>query len=305
MFRLDLPASSSFSLAECHLIYNNGLQVYQLFPPQTSTIIVTPNGETIQPLSAPDCGARVFNVSESSPAFWTLQAQSSGGTTAVVSGTLRLYVLDAVPASRSTTESGIAGHFGTITCPGDYNQQRHCEIKDVGQGKVTESCEMVVKYPSVGVTNIYQCQVFFWGRLEAVFSEIHVSSYAHPPKVVSTTEHTTNHVLLTCAVSEESLSLCRAESLATGAQFLIMDGFQSRRYSAWNTQLQEGLCQFEIPTPLAANETGVWRIHGKLASGGQWTGCLFHVNADLQTVYQNFRLDFREFQEKNKIGQKS
>lgn len=284
LFHLEIP--SDFSIRECRLVYNR-LDLYQLYPSLTDNLI-TDNYEAIELLSPTVCGARVRNVSSTSPASWELQADSTDETVAMVSGTLRLDVLSSVPESYITSESGIAGNFGTIQCPGDYNQQRHCRITDP-KGGVIESCEVRVKYPAqlTSQPSIYMCQVFFWGRVDAVHTEVHVHSYQAPQKVYANMEDNADHVLLSCAV-DEGLSVCRIESLTSSTQFLIMDGFQSHRYSTWNTHLDSGLCQFEIPKPIVANETGVWRIHGKLKSSGQWTGCVFHLNADMDLEYETF-----------------
>lgn len=287
VFRLN-PVSP-FNILQCRLVYD-GLEVLQL-PTDSVLSQVTTNYETVESLGSGECGARVHNVSSLSPSSWPLEAESSDES---IYGTLRLNILSSVPETQVTYESaGVAGHFGTIHCPGDYNEQRYCEITDP-QGKTTEACELQVKFPALAKeAEVFNCRVFFWGRVDAVNSEIQVRSHQSPAKVVSTLEEAENHVLLSCALAE-SLAVCRAESLKTANQFLIMDGFQSRRYSTRNTLLESGLCQFEIPKPIAANETGVWRIHGRLKSSGDWAGCLFHLNVDLRVVYEEFRSRLEE-----------
>lgn len=285
LFHLILPPS--FAILECRLIYD-GVEIFRLIP-GTSEPQVTNNYETIETLGGDRCGARVHNVSSLSPASWQLQADSQDESTAMVSGTLRLSIISSVAEARISSVTGAAGHFGTIHCPGDPNHQRHCEISNPHR-EITDGCDVQVKYPPVASQPlVYLCRVFFWGRVDAVNSEIHVYSYASAARVIPNQAETTDHVLFSCAINE-SLTVCRAERLTTnGNQFLVMDGFQSRRYSTWNTQLEGGLCQFEIPKPVAANETGVWRIHGKLKASGLWTGCLFHLETDLNQEYEIFR----------------
>lgn len=289
VFRLNFGPSSDNR--QCRLVYDGMDEVLHL-PTDSVLSQVTNNYETVESLGSGECGARVHNVSSLSTTFWGLEAESSDES---IYGTLRLNILSSVPETPVNYESaGVAGHFGTIHCPGDHNEQRYCEITDP-QGKSTEACELQVKFPALTneAAEVFTCRVFFWGRVDAVISEIQVRSHESPAKVVSSLTETENHVLLSCAL-KESLAVCRAESLTTNNQFLIMDGFQSRRYSTRNTLLESGLCQFEIPKPIAANETGVWRIHGRLKSSGDWAGCLFHLNVDLSVVYEEFRSGLEE-----------
>lgn len=280
LFHLVLPPN--FDLRECLLIYNATVRITLS---SLSSPHETSNSETIEYTN--ECGARVKNVNAITPGVWRLEAHSKDES--VESDSLSVSILTSVADVRIIEEMGISGHFGTIECPGDHNHQRHCEIIDP-QNKKIESCEASVKYPPLNSDpKVYQCNVFFWGRIDVVQTEIQVRSVEAPLKIVSKVQDMTSHVVLSCSTANEGLSVCRAESLTTGNQYLIMDGFQSRRYSSWNTQLESGLCQFEIPTPMANNETGVWRIHGKLKRNGMWTGCLFNLNANMTLEYEAFR----------------
>lgn len=279
LFHLNLP--SSFEVSECSLI-NGGIE-FELS--SGSATHLTDNNETID--YAHDCGARVRNITTSSQGNWHLQAVPKDATMVREAGSLRLEVLNSIQETAIFNESGVAGHFGTIHCPGESSAQRHCEITDP-LNRVTESCEITVKYPPLDSDpKVYHCKVFFWGRIDAVHSELHIRSVELPLKVLSNIEENDRQVILSCQL-DESFSVCRAESLSTGNQYLLMDGFQSRRYSAWNTLLENGLCQIEIPKPLAVNETGVWRIHGKLKGSGVWTGCLFNLNATMSSEIESF-----------------
>lgn len=283
VFHLNLPPS--FEISECRLVIVNAGVEFQLSSESASHL--TYNNELIE--FAHDCGARVKNVSTLSQDTWRLQAVPKDTTMEMETGNLRLEILKSIQETTIFNESGIAGHFGTIHCPGEYSEQRHCEITDP-LNKVTESCEITVKYPPLDELDpqVYRCKVFFWGRLDAVHTETHVRSIESALKVNSKIEENDRQVILSCKL-DESFSVCRAESLSTGNQYLLMDGFQSRRYSAWNTLLENGLCQIEIPKPLAVNETGVWRIHGKLkGSSGVWTGCLFNLHATMSSEVESF-----------------
>ena len=284
MIYLDLP--SDYVPGMCSISRDTNQIILDTVNPSVS---VTDAGETIESLGSNQCGARVHNFTSISTVVWALETWQPGGLSDYWRS-LRVEVITSIPETEVSSFSGVEGDFGTISCPGDYNHQRHCEIIDP-QGLVHEGCELRVKYPAVSSgPQVFHCHVYYWGRMDSFAAELHVESMESPAKVLALTEEDATHVVFSCSVKEEALSVCRAESLSSGIQFLIMDGFQSQRYSAWKTHLQNGICQLEIPKPYAANEVGIWRIHAKLpSSGNEWTGCVFRLDVDFNSEYESFR----------------
>lgn len=292
-FIVRLNLESSASISDCTLIYDS-MNSYQLLS-GSSSFHVTPTFETIESLTDRDeCGARVKNVSDLSPARWRFQAELQDAR--IIEDTLQLSILHSITDTEIISVTGNAGEFGTITCPGEESEQRYCEIIDPLRSKTTQSCTQRVKFPPTTADDVekYICRVWFWGRLDVVRTEIHVSSHENTPKVVARVIDNADHVILSCQILGEKLSVCRAESRQT--QFLIMDGFQGSRYSVRDTLLNDGLCQFEIPKPLAANETAIWRIHAKRSVIG-WTGCLFDLTNGQESSDQEYA-SFKESLEK-------
>lgn len=274
-----IPDSDFGELANCTISFEN--VIYQLFP--NTDPLITDRFETITGLSE-KCGARVRFISLASIGIWTFNAIDVNDLENRASVQIGV---EKIPDQVDVDLTGLPGDEITFQCPGNLDVIRYCEIFTPKMESILNNCFHTTKYPPVGETETFICKVMVWGKVTESSHRINLRSEtdAKPKLITSEIITNANSLILSCKANSR-IRHCRAELLRTGEKFLIMDGMQGSRYSSYETSTVNGVCQFEIPTPIQDDEKGMWRIHMELES--RTTGCLLYLETDGVQEYNDF-----------------
>ncbi|XP_065083060.1 uncharacterized protein LOC135705317 isoform X2 [Ochlerotatus camptorhynchus] len=229
------------------------------------------NGLTkVQRFGVDACGIRVQNVRKSLD-LWTLSALDSDSK----SFEKQLKVEVSIPKQISTLNVTISDTVRsyTVTCPED-SSRRFCRIMDEADG-IYDGCSK--SFEITWKTAQFRCRMLYWGDMDETETVINVLVEKSKRDVTWSIEENDSHVVLTCHYRSK-VSPCRAVSLASRRQMMLLDAHLADRYSAYNTKVSLGICALEIKKPLLKEDYGIWRIYLPL-SASEYTGCVFNVES--------------------------
>lgn len=223
---------------------------------------------SVQRFNATVCGIRVQNVRKSLGS-WMLSALDSESKS--VEKTLRVEVftpkkIGIVNVTISDTSSSY-----TVTCPEDTSR-RYCRILDASDNSY-DGCSQT--FQITWSTARFRCRILYWGDMDETETVINVIVEKSMRDVTWSIEENDAHVVLNCHY-RSSVSPCRALSVASQRQMMLLDGHLAERYSAYNTRVSQGICALEIRKPLLREDYGVWRIYLPLTLT-DLSGCVFNL----------------------------
>uniref|UniRef100_A0A1Q3F888 Uncharacterized protein n=1 Tax=Culex tarsalis TaxID=7177 RepID=A0A1Q3F888_CULTA len=261
----DQRVGKSAELVHCTLLLSGNR--YSLDSDQSHTI---GQDTKVQRFSADLCGIRVHNVRDSLGTSWTISALD--GNSNEVNQTLTLTVIK----QRQNPEINIAvsdtASSFTVTCPEDFSR-RYCRIMDEANN-IYDGCSR--SFEITWDQAQFRCRLLYWGDMDETETVINVRVEKSKRAVTWSTEENEKHVVLNCHYSSR-VSPCRAVSVASRRQMMLLDGHLADRYSAYNTMVSDGICALEIQKPLIKDDRGLWRIYLEL-SGNDYTGCVFELS---------------------------
>ncbi|XP_039443808.1 uncharacterized protein LOC120423894 isoform X1 [Culex pipiens pallens] len=225
---------------------------------------------TVQRFSADVCGIRVHNVRASLGTDWTLKDLDERLNEVNHTFTLTVIKQKQNPEINIAV-SDTASSF-TVTCPED-SSRRYCRILDEADN-IYDGCSR--SFDITWDQARYRCRLLYWGDMDETETVINVRVERNKRAVTWSTEENEKHVVLNCHYNSR-ISPCRAVSVASRRQMMLLDGHLANRYSAYNTMVSEGICALEIQKPLIKDDRGLWRIYLEL-SGNDYTGCVFDLS---------------------------
>lgn len=282
----------------CTFLFNS--QPYFLHPGNENEVAyVSTNGETVQRFTMSECGVRVANVSMHSAGQWQLGATSSTGVDASADFQLKIVPAVTTDEGSTTTVAGRPNDTVTIKCvpeDEDHGQHKYCEMWEIQEGHrggeeqqlKREVCEWKTRFPRLTERRReIRCRTFSRGSMEAVVRKWTVVGQYED--TASDYLQGDSAIVLRCKNrSGVRLSGCYIRNQQTGTVHRISNGLMGVRYSSFRSNLDRGLCQFEIPKPFRADEVGHWLmqmvIDGQDVEQGRVDECMFTVSEDI--VYQ-------------------
>lgn len=222
------------SLQSCELS-RNGQRYF--FPPGQDKSYILNSKETVHTFDKNNtllCGIRVFNANDKSRGSWTLTAISSTGS-----------------EMTGSVQVGIK-NIPTESCLKDLN---NCQQEDLILPRICYSEKCV-----------------YWSTGKITQSSLSLSDKKKSPVVETKKpwETVSGSTILECDLDHPDTNReirCLVEHLPSGKMYSIRDGLQDIRYSAYDTRLEDGNCQFEIPQEITADENGLWRMKIEVAEG--------------------------------------
>lgn len=141
----------------------------------------------------------------------------------------------------------------TVTCPED-SSRRYCRILDAA-GRIYDGCSK--SFEITWETARFRCRMLYWGDMDEAETVINVlveskciafhwcfmrdndlimfCCVGSKRDVTWSIEENDSHVVMTCHY-RSAVSPCRAVSLASQRQMMLLDGHLADRYSAYNTK---------------------------------------------------------------------
>lgn len=190
--------------------------------------IKTERNELILPYAKNLCGIRVSDVSASSAAIWTLEAESVHGDFEHDSITIKV-----LPPQKTNFDTRVQLEIGksTVKCSKHETFTRHCKIVDIINGGTYHQCEL---YASIYRNSMFECFMYNWGRMEESRERIFVDIKNSTLITNATQIEENNAEILNCEFQDKVFS-CQAEMPNHKSELLIMDGVYNGYYSAYNT----------------------------------------------------------------------
>lgn len=207
------------------------------FNPGSNKSYVTPNGEVLHPFefnNPIECGVRVLNTSSVSHGQWKLTGIDQNGN--LNSDYFQVYI-----RSESDDDAN--------SCPSS-NPVGYCSKIELSTGR-SKTCGETL-------TENHICEYLLKGQMEKNSIMVELNSET-PQKYRKDSERT----ILECSKEPEweTMKSCYIEHIPSGEVYNIEEGLQDVRYSAYKTDFQAGICQFEIPGSIEEHEAGVWKMH--------------------------------------------
>lgn len=241
--------------ASCCKLIRKG-KIYDL---TSKSPIITEDGEILEvvPLDT-QCAIRVIESKESSAGLWLIQNRNN--VTRKIEVTM-LPQEKTVECPKSDTDGCRLIHLET-------REPRKCgsNVTDWGPYK----CVYKVK----------GAMAFQEETLPHAPEQLRNRPSTKPWPEVKLSEIYENY-LLRCE-TEGTVQSCVAEHITSRRWFNIRDGLQHQHYSSFQTSLEDGICEFEIPEvkgTVADKDLGKWRITMR-GSGGEQHICQFLVDTE-------------------------
>lgn len=272
-FSTYLMADPNFGkLLKCQLKNSDLNESYEIFPAAPASR-VTDNYEIITPFVG-ECGAQVRNVSAKTSCNWQLIAVDDNLVR--VDGQFSVQTIGNMGKETVIKMEGAPGQQASIVCP-QNGFHYVCVIVDQ-KGKRFHKCNLDVFYPEIGKEVIYMCHTIALGSTMPTDTIIEVKGKQEN----SNQEIIRNDKSVVLSCKSSFFNWCAAVHDKTNEVVSIQSNIIGDRYSSAKTDLNTGLCQLEIPTPILANETGIWKIYGQTnqySSVDSRTGCIFHLDS--------------------------
>ncbi|XP_055534966.1 uncharacterized protein LOC129724263 isoform X2 [Wyeomyia smithii] len=224
----------------------------------------------VQRFSADICGIRVENIQKDLEQTWTISASGANDSNKVQQQLVLTVIVPKKVSTLNVTISDTAKSF-TVSCPED-SSRRYCRIRDQA-GKIYDDCSR--SFEVTWETARFWCRILYWGDMDESETVINVNVEKSMRDVTMSLAEDNSHVVLTCQYLSR-VSPCRAVSVASERQMMLLDGHLVDRYSAYDTRIETGKCSLEIRKPLAPEDYGVWRIFLVL-SNSDYSGCVFNI----------------------------
>lgn len=278
LIRVDTAAGEG-PLQNCQLTRNN--KTYSFIPGDSSSHVLE-NGEVAHPFDSNNqhqCGVRVYNATSFSSGEWKLSTSNSSGFE--ISGVTTVTVQNE-PA----------------TCPEEFSSQEKCKMIDINT--LNESpCGSETHWKS------YLCNFWSEGKMSMTSLEFdnHLAMET-PIQTPTTTE--AGSTIFECWLGEQNMEIidCFIEHVPTGRRFYISDGLQGVRYSAYMTDFQTGVCQFEIPPgTIQDDEEGLWKmiIEGTNPHGANFDSSYYPENTYKKAQQCKFQLKSNSTRAKDEL----
>ncbi|XP_053683727.1 uncharacterized protein LOC128733898 [Sabethes cyaneus] len=251
--------------AHCSVVINGNR--YSLDDDQIHVVGVE---SKVQRFSASVCGIRVENVQKDLQQTWTISASDAGGSNQVQQNLLLTVIAYKTISTQNITISDTIKTV-TISCPDD-SSRRYCRILDQN-GNIYDGCTR--SFDVSWEAAQFRCRMLYWGDMDEIESLINVSLEKSMRDVTMSLSEDNSHFVLTCQYRSRVIP-CRAASVASKRQMLLLDGHLGDHYSAYDTRVETGRCSLEIRKPLLQEDYGVWRIYLELSSS-EYSGCVFNI----------------------------
>ncbi|XP_058829056.1 uncharacterized protein LOC131688658 isoform X2 [Topomyia yanbarensis] len=241
----------------------------------TEQVHVVAGVTKVQRFSADVCGIRVENVQKAVEHEWILSAMDTNSKN--IEQKLMLSVN--VPKQIGTLNVTISDttSWYTLQCPQD-SSIRYCRILDQA-GNIYNGCSR--SFDVIWESARFRCRILYWGSMDEIETIINVSVEKSKRDVTMSLVEDDSRIILTCQYKSR-VSPCRAVSVDSRRQMMLLDGHLADRYSAYDTQVSSGVCSLEIRKPLHPEDYGVWRIFLELST--TYSGCVFNIGKQLNKI---------------------
>ncbi|XP_058454601.1 uncharacterized protein LOC131432384 isoform X2 [Malaya genurostris] len=229
----------------------------------------------VQRFNASVCGIRVENVQKIVEQDWTLSVLGADSKTIVQNLSLSVYlpkIIDILNVTISDTASSYS-----LFCPED-SSRRYCRILDQTDN-VYPGCTKT--FDVTWETAQFRCRMLYWGDMDEIETVINVSVEKSKRDVSISMLENESHVVLSCRYKSK-VNPCRAVSVGSNRQMLLLDGHLTERYSAYDTHMESGICSIEILKPLHPEDYGIWRVFLELPN--DYSGCVFNLDYKFSTM---------------------
>ncbi|XP_062565006.1 uncharacterized protein LOC134227490 isoform X2 [Armigeres subalbatus] len=228
-------------------------------------------GQTkVQRFNVTLCGIRVQNIHKSLSS-WTLTALDSESKSVESRLNVDVTTPNQITVLNVTVSDTVRWYM--VTCP-EGSSRRYCRILDESD-QIYDGCSK--SFEITWTSAQFRCRLLYWGDMDETETVINVRVEKSLRDVIWSVEEDESHVVMSCHY-RSSVNPCRAVSVDSRRQMMLLDGHLVDRYSSYNTRISQGICALEIRKPLLKEDFGIWRIYLEI-SVSDFSGCVFDLSA--------------------------